>query len=87
MGHKWGLPQKLKRLNPSRSLLDNIIFRKYLRQTLVGGLFYACQAFAFFGISIFLPILLQSMHVTDQKFLALSIMAVCSLGYFLNFNF
>lgn len=32
---------------------------------LVGGIFYACQAFSFFGISIFLPILLQSMNITS----------------------
>ena len=68
MGHKWGLPQKLKKAKPVKEVSWTILFsRKYLRQTLVGGLFYACQAFAFFGISIFLPILLQSMHVTDQK--------------------
>lgn len=81
-----GPSSKIKKAKPVKEVSWTILFsRKYLRQTLVGGLFYACQAFAFFGISIFLPILLQSMHVTDQKFLALSIMAVCSLGYFLEF--
>lgn len=30
-------------------------------------MFYACQAFSFFGISIFLPILLQGMNITDEK--------------------
>lgn len=68
MGRKWGVPQKFKKAKPVKEVSWTILFsRKYLRQTLVGGLFYACQAFAFFGISIFLPILLQSMHVTDQK--------------------
>lgn len=37
-------------------------FAAYLRRTLVGGLFYACQTFPFFGISIFLPILMEKME-------------------------
>lgn len=68
MGRKWGIPKKLKKSKPVKEVSWTILFSgKYLRRTLVGGLFYACQAFAFFGISIFLPILLQSMHLTDQK--------------------
>ena len=68
MGRKWGIPKKLKKAKPVKEVSWTILFSgKYLRRTLVGGLFYACQAFAFFGISIFLPILLESMHVTDQK--------------------
>lgn len=68
MGRKWGIPKKLKKAKPVKEVSWSILFSgKYLRRTLVGGLFYACQAFAFFGISIFLPILLQSMHLTDQK--------------------
>ena len=39
--------------------------KKYRRRTLVGGLFYACQTFPFFGISIFLPILMENMNVTN----------------------
>lgn len=68
MGRKWGIPKKLKKAKPVKEVSWSILFSgKYLRRTLVGGLFYACQAFAFFGISIFLPILLQSMRLTDQK--------------------
>lgn len=68
MGRKWEIPKKLKKAKPVKEVSWTTLFSgKYLRRTLVGGLFYACQAFAFFGISIFLPILLQSMHVTDQK--------------------
>ena len=68
MGRKWGIPKRLKKAKPVKEVSWTILFSgKYLRRTLVGGLFYACQAFAFFGISIFLPILLQSMQLTDQK--------------------
>lgn len=68
MGRKWGIPKRLKKSKPVKEVSWTILFSgKYLRRTLVGGLFYACQAFAFFGISIFLPILLQSIQLTDQK--------------------
>lgn len=33
----------------------------------MGGSFYTCQTFAFFGISIFLPILLQGMDISNPK--------------------
>lgn len=68
LGYKWGLPKRLKKAKPHKEISWAILFsKKYLRRTLVGGLFYACQAFAFFGISIFLPILLQGMNITDSK--------------------
>lgn len=69
MGRKWGIPKWFAKKNkPKKDISWKILFtKKYLRSTLVGGIFYACQAFAFFGISIFLPILLQGMGITDNK--------------------
>lgn len=74
MGRKWGIPkwfvkkQKAQKNKPKKEITWATLFsKKYRCNTLVGGIFYACQAFAFFGISIFLPILLQSMGITDQK--------------------
>lgn len=69
MGRKWRLPARFMKRNKKktpRNISWAILFSKqYLRRTLVGGIFYACQAFSFFGISIFLPILLQSMNITS----------------------
>lgn len=68
IGKKWGLPFKLLKAKPTDSVSWKTLFTKqYRRRTLVGGLFYACQAFAFFGISIFLPILLASMGMSDSN--------------------
>lgn len=69
MGRKWGIPKWFAKKNkPKKDITWKILFsKKYLRSTLVGGIFYACQAFAFFGISIFLPILLGGMGITDSK--------------------
>lgn len=44
-----------------------VFSKKYLRQTAVGGVFYASQSFTFFGISIFLPILVKGMGIGDAS--------------------
>lgn len=69
MGRKWVIPKGfLKRNKSNPDISWEILFsKKYLRRTLVGGIFYACQAFSFFGISIFLPILLKGMGINDPK--------------------
>ncbi|EEW54157.1 MFS transporter [Limosilactobacillus antri] len=68
LGGKWGLsPKLLKSTAPARIPWKTLFNREYRRQTLVGGLFYACQAFAFFGISIFLPILLSGMSLGNGQ--------------------
>lgn len=70
MGRKWRLPARFIRRDKkkmTKNISWAILFsKKYLRRTLVGGIFYACQAFSFFGISIFLPILLKSMNITNS---------------------
>lgn len=35
--------------------------------TLVGGIFYACQVFPYFGIGIFLPILVENMNIGNSN--------------------
>lgn len=70
MGRKWRLPKrfmKKKKKTPKNISWAILFSKKYLRHTLVGGIFYACQAFSFFGIRIFLPILLSSMNITDSN--------------------
>ena len=68
LGHKWGISRHFKRSKKAGQTSWTVLFsKKYLRSTLVGGSFYACQTFAFFGISIFLPILLQGMNISNPK--------------------
>ena len=67
LGKKWGLSLKMIKSKPVDNISWTTLFSKqYRRRTLVGGLFYACQAFAFFGMSIFLPILLESMGLGES---------------------
>ncbi|MFD1670892.1 MFS transporter [Agrilactobacillus yilanensis] len=35
------------------------------RNVVVGGIFYACQVFPFFGIGIFLPLLMKNMNISN----------------------
>ncbi|MDF7668617.1 MFS transporter [Lactobacillus sp. ESL0703] len=66
LGRKWGIPHFKHQHKSSKNISWTILFsKKYLRRTLVGGCFYALQAFSFFGVSIFLPILLQGMGITN----------------------
>ena len=37
------------------------------RSTLIAGIFYGCQVLPFFGIGIFLPMVLADMHMQDQQ--------------------
>ncbi len=68
LGKKWGLSLKqIRSKKPKDVSLKTLFNPPYRRKTIVGGLFYACQAFSFFGISIFLPILLKSMNLSNNN--------------------
>ena len=68
IGRRFGLPkQLLRRKRDPEKITWRVVFNKqYRRRTIIGGLFYACQAFAFFGISIFLPILLKGLNLGND---------------------
>lgn len=69
MGPRWRLPKQWFSLKPARQSSWTVLFSKrYWRGTLVGSAFYATQAFSFFGISIFLPLLLAKMGIGNQFF-------------------
>lgn len=73
LGTKWGISKKQKihaaKVTASSANFSwTILFsKKYIRYTLVGGVFYASQAFSFFGISIFLPILVSKMGISNTN--------------------
>ena len=84
LGRRWGLSLKLIKAKPADSIsVATLLSPKYRRQTLVGGGFYALQAFSFFGISIFLPVLLKSMHIGNQNISGLIYNACMMVGVLL----
>ncbi len=56
---------------------------KYRRNTLVGGVFYACQVFPYFGVGIFLPILIAQLNMGDANTSSILYDVFCMAGAFL----
>lgn len=56
---------------------------KYRRNTLVGGIFYACQVFPYFGVGIFLPILIAQLNMGDANTSSILYDIFCMAGAFL----
>lgn len=57
--------------------------RKYRTNTLVGGAFYACQVFPYFGIGIFLPILISQLNMGDANTSSILYDVFCMVGAFI----
>ena len=55
---------------------------KYRRNTLVGGMFYACQVFPYFGVGIFLPILIGQLNMGDANTSNIIYDVFCMAGAF-----
>lgn len=67
LGKKWRLPKSLLSFKQTKMPSWLALFnRNNWRATLVGSAFYATQSFAFFGIGIFLPILLANMGINNS---------------------
>ncbi len=63
LGPQYGLPEAEKK-TVSASWFS--LFSKKLRyNTIVGGVFYACQVLPFFAISLFLPLVLADLHIEN----------------------
>ncbi len=63
LGSGYGLPAEPE-IKPSASWFR--LFSKQLRyNTLVSGVFFACQVLPFFAISIFLPMVLSDLHIEN----------------------
>ena len=56
---------------------------KYRRNTLVGGVFYACQVFPYLGVGIFLPILIASLNMGDANTSSILYDVFCMAGAFI----
>ena len=55
---------------------------KYRKNTLVGGMFYACQVFPYFGVGIFLPILIGQLNMGDANTSSIIYDVFCMAGAF-----
>lgn len=65
IGKQWGIMDDPAGQPTRKVSIKELFGKKLWRKTVVGGMFYACQTFPFFGISIFLPILVKSMGINN----------------------
>lgn len=56
---------------------------KYRKNTLVGGIFFATQVFTFFGVGIFLPILVRELQIGNASTSSIIYMVFVLVGAFL----
>ncbi len=56
-----------KKKEEKKASVAELFGPKYRRNTLVGGMFYACQVFPYFGVGIFLPILIGQLNMGDSN--------------------
>jgi putative MFS transporter len=65
LGNEYDLPE-LEVTTKSKPVAWSELFGKGVRRsTLVGGIFWTCQVFPFYGLGIFLPILLENLKMDN----------------------
>ncbi|WP_304507618.1 MFS transporter [Anaerotignum sp.] len=69
-------------LNEKVSVME-LFSSKYRKNTLVGGAFYACQVFPYFGVGIFLPILIGKLNMGDANTSSILYDIFCMSGAFI----
>lgn len=68
LGNEYSLPvDDAKENNEEPASWGELLSPPVRRNVLVGGIFYACQVFPFFGIGIFLPLLTESMNIGNPN--------------------
>ncbi|MDO4556316.1 MAG: MFS transporter, partial [Lachnospiraceae bacterium] len=63
--------------------VTELFSKKYRKNTLVGGVFYACQVFPYFGVGIFLPILIAELNMGDANTSSILYDVFCMSGAFI----
>ncbi len=71
-----------KKKEEKKASVAELFGPKYRRNTLVGGMFYACQVFPYFGVGIFLPILIGQLNMGDSNTSNIIYDVFCMAGAF-----
>lgn len=74
--------EEKKEPNEKVSVME-LFSSKYRKNTLVGGAFYACQVFPYFGVGIFLPILIGELNMGDANTSSILCDIFCMSGAFI----
>ncbi|MHC6180995.1 MFS transporter [Clostridium sp. JNZ X4-2] len=74
--------EEKKEFNEKVSVME-LFSAKYRKNTLVGGVFWACQVFPYFGVGIFLPILISKLNMGDANTSSILYDVFCMAGAFI----
>ncbi|APM40230.1 MFS transporter [Clostridium kluyveri] len=74
--------EEKKELNEKVSVME-LFSPKYRKNTLVGGAFWACQVFPYFGVGIFLPILISKLNMGNANTSSILYDVFCMAGAFI----
>lgn len=83
LGSQYGVVVEAKEDSGEKVSVMELFSPKYRRNTLVGGVFYACQVFPYFGVGIFLPILVAQLNMGDANTSSILYDIFCMAGAFL----
>ena len=81
LGSEYGVILEKKEAEEKVSV-GELFSPKYRKNTLVGGIFYACQVFPYFGVGIFLPILIAQLNMGDANTSNILYDVFCMAGAF-----
>ena len=81
LGSQYGVVLEKKETEEKVSV-GELFSPKYRKNTLVGGIFYACQVFPYFGVGIFLPILIAQLNMGDANTSNILYDVFCMAGAF-----
>ncbi len=83
LGDEYCVLAEEKKQEAEKVSVKELFSPKYRRNVLVGGVFYACQVFPYFGVGIFLPILIAQLNMGDANTSSILYDVFCMAGAFL----
>ena len=79
VGKEYGI-EKVENQEVEKVSWAELFGPKTRTNTLVGGVFYACQVFPYFGVGIFLPILVAQLNMGDANMSSILYDIFCIIG-------
>jgi putative MFS transporter len=83
LGDEYCVVEENKKGSNEKVSVKELFSPKYRKNTLVGGIFYACQVFPYFGVGIFLPILIAQLNMGNANTSSILYDVFCMGGAFI----
>lgn len=83
LGDEYCVVVEEKKEKDEKVSVAELFSPKYRKNTMVGGVFYACQVFPYFGVGIFLPILIAELNMGNANTSSILYDVFCMAGAFI----